>query len=244
MNLTGKTAFITGSSRGIGRAIGVSLLDAGAEVVLHASKRSVDAMKTLNEFQNQDKNAQMMFARVEDRSEVKELGRFIKRDYGSFDILVNNAGILRDRTMQKMSNDEWDEVIDVNLNGVFNVTKSVLPLINDGGRIINISSVVGLKGGFGQTNYAAAKAGVIGFTKSLALELAKGQITANAVCPGITKTEILKDVPKKALKEMIDQIPLKRMAKPDDVADLVAFLASNKAGYITGQVININGGWT
>ena len=166
----------------------------------------------------------------------------VKKKFGSIDILVNNAGAISDRSLKNMTKEQWDLVVKINLDGVFNVTKNALPIIKDNGRIINISSIVGISGNHGQTNYAASKAGIIGFTKSLAKELGKQGITVNAVAPGFVETLMTKDVPFIRKKIIMAMIPLGRAGKPEEVANLVAFLASEKAGYITGEVIRIDGG--
>mgnify|MGYP001619612020 FL=1 len=166
----------------------------------------------------------------------------VKKKFGYLDILVNNAGTLSDRTLKNMTKEQWGVVIKTNLDGVFNVTKNALPLLRDGGRIINISSIAGIVGNHGQTNYAASKAGIIGFTKSLARELGKQKITVNAVAPGFIETQMTKDVPFIRKKIILAMIPMGRAGIPDDIANLVAFLASDKAGYITGEIIRIDGG--
>ena len=166
----------------------------------------------------------------------------VKDNFKTLDIVVNNAGITKDRTLKNMTREEWQQVIDVNLTGVFNVSKAALEILNENGRIINISSIVGIYGNFGQTNYAASKAGVIGFTKSLAKELAKRKITVNAIAPGFIKTELTDKIPfirKKIIERMI---PLKEIGVPEDVANAVVFLASQKSRYITGEVLHITGG--
>ncbi|MEH7120663.1 SDR family oxidoreductase, partial [Neobacillus vireti] len=163
--------------------------------------------------------------------------------FGRVDILVNNAGITRDSTFKKLSSEDWRKVIDVNLNSVYNTTSAALPhlLESDAGRIINISSIIGQAGGFGQTNYAAAKAGLIGYTKSLALELAKTNVTVNAICPGFIGTEMVQAIPEKVLAGIVEKVPQKRLGKPEEVARGVAFLCKD-GDYITGQQLNINGG--
>ena len=168
----------------------------------------------------------------------------IKKKFGYLDILVNNAGAISDRSLKNMTREQWDSVVSTNLDGVFNVTKNALPLIRKGGRIINISSIVGINGNHGQTNYSASKAGIIGFTKSLAKELGKDGITANAVAPGVIDTDMTKNIPFIRKKIILSMIPLGRTGTPEDVANLVMFLASEKSGYITGQVIRIDGGFS
>ena len=169
----------------------------------------------------------------------------VEKTFGKIDILINNAAILRDKTLKKMSPDEWDSVIAVNLTGVFNCSRTVIEkMIDNGwGRIINISSVSGQTGFFGQTNYSASKAGVMGFTKALAREVASKNITVNAIAPGMVETEMAKEIPPNVREEFLKQIPMGRFAQPNEIAESIAFLVSDKAGYITGQVLHINGGW-
>ena len=174
--------------------------------------------------------------------EVMQMADTIQKKFGKVDILVNNAGIVRDRTLKNMTKEEWNAVINTNLTGVFHVTKSILPFMGEGGRIISISSIVGQYGNFGQCNYAAAKAGIIGFTKSLAKELGKKKITVNAVAPGFVKTSITKDIPFFRRKIINYMTTLKEEAEPEDIANVIVFLASEKSRYITGSVINIDGG--
>ena len=168
----------------------------------------------------------------------------IKKRFGYLDVLVNNAGALSDKTLKNMTKEQWNLVVNTNLNGTFNATKNALPLIRDNGRIINISSIVGISGNFGQTNYAASKAGIIGFTKSLAKELGKRRITVNAVAPGFIDTQMTKGVPFIRRKIIMAMIPLGRAGLPEDVANLVAFLASDRSSYITGEVICVDGGFS
>ena len=216
-------ALVTGSTRGIGKAITVKFTQSGIKTVIHGSK----------DFDVSDQN-----------SVTRGCAKILDK-YGNIDILVNNAGINRDRTLLKMSFEEWDEVIKTNLYGTFYVTQAILPnmIKQKSGRIINISSIIGQNGAFGQTNYAAAKAGIIGFTKSLALEVAKYQITVNAVCPGFIDSEMTKTIPADILKTKLAQIPLGRLGKSEEIASIVDFLASEGSSYITGGIFNVDGGW-
>ena len=240
--LAGKIALVTGASRGIGKAIAIELAKQGADVVVNYSRDEESAMGVVEEIRKIGCKGIAIKADVSNFEEVKAMFKVVKREFGSLDILVNNAGIIMDRTLQNMGIDDWNSVIKTNLKGVFNVTSNALHLIREGGRIINISSIVALDGNFGQTNYAASKAGIIGFTKSLAKELGKHGITVNAVAPGLIETDILKSMPNARREELARAIPLGRSGIPQDVANLVVFLASKNASYITGDVISIDGG--
>jgi 3-oxoacyl-[acyl-carrier protein] reductase len=222
-NLKGKIALVTGSSRGIGKAIAERLEQDGAVVISHSSK---------------------MFD-VADKQSVEKGCKKIVQKYGHVDILVNNAGIVRNSLFTKMTFDDWDRVLKTNLYGPFWVTKMLLPAMTENrwGRVINLSSISGIRGDFGQTNYSASKAGIIGFTKSLAKEVARYNITVNAIVPGLVDTDILNDVPEKYMSTMLSEIPMGRKAKPEEIASLAAFLASDEASYITGSVVHIDGGW-
>ena len=241
--LAGKTAVVTGSSRGIGRAIALDLAKNGVVVAMMASKPSRRAKNSLKIIQKHSSGSKLFFSRIENRVEVEALVRKIKINFGRVDFLINNAGINHDKTLVKMTYFDWDEVINVNLTGTFNMIKNVLPIVNKNGRIINISSIVGIGGAYGQVNYAASKAGIIGLTKSLAKELAKQKITVNAICPGYTKTDMLKTIPNKILIErLLPQIPLRRLAEPSEIASIVTFLCSKNASYITGEILPVDGG--
>lgn len=240
--LKGKTALITGASRGIGKAIAVEFAKNGANVIINYYNDRDEAEAVVDKIKKYGVNSMAVKADVSNFDEVTQMASAIQKKFGKVDILVNNAGIVKDRTLKNMTLDEWHVVINTNLNGVFYVTKAILPLMNDGGRIISISSIIGQYGNFGQCNYAAAKAGIIGFTKSLAKELGKKKITVNAVAPGFVKTSITKNIPFFRKKIINYMTPLKEEAEPEDIANVVAFLASDKARYITGTVINIDGG--
>lgn len=240
--LNGKTALVTGASRGIGKAIALELAKNKANVIVNYNSNQAEAEKVAKEARSYGVRAIAIKADVSSFDEVSIMSEQIKKEFSKIDILVNNAGIVRDRSLKKMSLEEWHSVIDTNLNSIFYVTREILPLLKDGGRIINISSIVGQYGNFGQTNYAAAKAGIIGFTKSLAKELGKKKITVNAIAPGFVKTTITKDMPFFRRKLINHMIPLKEEAEAEDIANVAVFLASEKSRYITGAVINVDGG--
>lgn len=244
MNLEGKISLVTGAAQGIGRSIATSLASKGSVVFINDinEKRAEEACVYIK---NQGYRCHQAICDVSDFNSVAKMFNFIYAKESRLDILVNNAGILRDITLLKMTEKNWDDVISVNLKSVFNCCKAVLAKMieNNYGRIINISSVIALKGNFGQTNYAASKAGVIGFSKSLAYETAKKGITVNVVAPGFIETDILKEVPSNVMDKIISNIPMGYLGKPTDIANMVAFLASDEASYITGQVFNVNGGY-
>jgi 3-oxoacyl-[acyl-carrier protein] reductase len=239
------TVLITGSTRGIGRACAIEFAIKGYKVIANGTKETASSRELLKTIKQFSPESVIYYFDVSDIKEVENSCQNIINKHKKIDILINNAGILRDKTLLKMEYEEWDRVIKTNLYGVFNVTKQILPLMvgNKWGRIINISSIVGEIGNFGQTNYSAAKAGLIGFTKSLAKEVARYNITVNALAPGLVETDILKNVPKEFMDRMLEKIPLRRLAKTKEIANLVLFLASEKSSYITGDVLNINGGW-
>ncbi len=238
IDLKGKTAIVTGASRGIGKAIAEKLFEAGATVILIA--RNEEKLKQLSEKLN---NSPYYPLDITDREKVVQTFKEIQKDY-TIDILVNNAGITKDNILMMMKEEEIDSVIDTNLKSVFFITKQVLRkmLKQRSGRIINITSIIGLMGNPGQSNYAASKAGIIGFTKSLAKEIGSRNITVNAIAPGFIETDMTKDLPEENRKAMLETIPLKRTGTPEDIANAVLFLASDLASYITGTVLNVSGG--
>lgn len=242
--LKDQVVIVTGASRGIGKAIALELAKEGAKVVVNYSGSESKALEVQKEIQELGSEAEVFKANVASFDEVNELVSFTLEKFGKVDILVNNAGITRDTLLMRMKESEWDEVIDINLKGVFNSIKAVTrPMMKQkNGRIINIASVVGIAGNAGQANYVAAKAGVIGLTKTAAKELASRGITVNAIAPGFIETDMTDKLNDTIREEVLKQIPLGCMGQPEDIAHTVVFLASNKAKYITGQVLVVDGG--
>lgn len=239
-----KIAVVTGGSRGIGRAVALKLAADGMTVVVNYNGNKEKAEAVVAEIQANGGQAEAYGCNVSDYSAVEEMMKYVIKTYGSVDVLVNNAGITKDGLMMKMSEDDFNQVVDINLKGCFNCTKHVARqmLKQKAGRIINLSSVIGIYGNVGQANYAASKAGVIGITKSMAKELGSRGITVNAVAPGFIETDMTAAMTEEAKAVVADHIAMKRGGKPEEVANLVSFLASENAAYITGQVIAIDGG--
>ena len=242
--LENKVCFITGGSRGIGRAIALAMADAGAHIAFTFIRNLERAEEVCQEVCSKGVRCK---AYQNDAASVEETGRVVKQviaDFGPINILVNNAGITRDKSFLKMSKEMWDEVMHVNLDGLFNTTQAVLPsMVAAGwGRILNLSSIVAQMGNFGQANYAATKGAVISFTETLARELARKNITVNAIAPGFIETDMIKDMAEAALNQIRTQTPIGRLGRPEEVADAVVFLASQRASYITGQTLGVNGG--
>ena len=238
-------ALITGSSRGIGKEIARELIQSGFQIVLHASKMSNELKDTEFELKKLDPKTSSVVFDVSDGAAIERACKDIFKSIGRVDVLINNAGIARDKTLVNMSDDDWDSVMKVNLYGPFFVTKNVLPgmIENNYGRIINISSIAAQRGAYGKTNYAAAKSGLIGFTKSLALETGRYNVTVNAICPGLIDTEMSRAIPEKYVQKAVEQISLRRVGRTEEIASLVSFLSSEKSSYITGAVLDVNGGW-
>jgi len=243
LRLEGKIALITGASRGIGRAIAMELAHRGASVAVNFRISQSAAEEVRREIHQVGCDCELFQGDISNRQHARKLIGEVVEYFHRIDILVNNAGITRDRSIRKMTDDEWAEVIDTNLNSVFYCTSAAVPTMIEHkyGRIVNIASFSGQAGNFGQANYAASKGGIIAMTKVLALELARYNITANVVAPGFTETEMLSAIPVDVLEQILAKIPLKRLARPEEIAKAVAFLLC-EGDYITGQQINVNGG--
>ncbi len=244
IDLSNKVALVTGSSRGIGATIAIVLAQLGAKVVINHRNSAEEAQKTYEEITSIGGEANIVQADVSQADEAQTLAKATLDMYGQIDVLVNNAGVTRDKLLMTLKEDDWQIVLQTNLNSCYYCSKAVLrPMMKRRqGRIINITSVVGLAGQAGQTNYAASKAGVIGFTKSLAKEIGSRNITVNAVAPGFVPTAMTDDLPEETLKVAIENTPLGKLADPEDIAYAVAFFASDQAQFITGQVLSVDGG--
>lgn len=242
--LTGKIALVTGASRGIGKQTAITLASYGATVIVNYNGSKEKAEEVVAEIKENGGNASVYGCNVSDYAAVETMMKDILAEYGRIDILVNNAGITKDGLLMKMSEEDYDAVLDINLKGTFNCIKHISRqmLKQRGGRIINLSSVVGVYGNAGQVNYSASKAGVIGITKSVAKEIGSRGITVNAVAPGFIITEMTDAMPEDAKKAVSERIAMNKLGETKDVAEVVAFLASDKAAYITGQVICVDGG--
>ncbi|AFM06026.1 dehydrogenase of unknown specificity, short-chain alcohol dehydrogenase like protein [Bernardetia litoralis DSM 6794] len=236
-SLKDKVAIVTGGAKGIGKAVAENFHKAGAKIVIwdldEEGQKVADSLK-----------GKFYKVNTADREELEKTTKQVIADFDRIDILINNAGILRDSSFLKMTDDFWDDVINVNLTGVYNCAKVVVPYMKSQkyGRIINASSIAGVYGNFGQTNYSAAKAGVIGFTKSLAREVGKNGITVNAIAPGYIQTEMTASIPKEFQEKIIASIPVRRAGKPEDVANAYLYLASEEAGFVNGSVLHVDGG--
>lgn len=245
IDLAGKVALVTGSSRGLGEATIRRFHAAGASVVVNYFPDTNGEQKKLAGAIAADLNERAIAlpADVTQMPQVEALMASIVKHFGGLDIVVNNAGVIRDRTLAKMTEDEWNAVIQTNLTGVFHVSRAAAGHLRDGGRIVNLGSIASSVGFFGQANYAAAKAGVAAMARVLSKELAKRNITVNTVAPGVVLTEMGKSIPENVRAEMAKQIPLGRMGQPDDIANAILFLCSDLASYISGQTLHVNGGW-
>lgn len=240
----GRVAIVTGGGRGIGRAVAERLAGAGAKIAIVYRGNAEAAEESARLVESAGSEVATFKANVADSEEVKDTFKKVQDAFGSVDILVNNAGITRDNLMLRMKDDEFDDVVETNLRGTYLCTRAALrPMVRARyGRIVNISSVVGLMGNAGQANYAASKAGIIGFTKSVAREVAERGITANSVTPGYIETDITGELPDDIQRQILDQIPSGRFGRPEEVAEVVAFLAGERAAYITGQTLGVDGG--
>jgi len=244
MKLEGKTALVTGSARGLGKAIALKLASMGANVVLNDIESSTEVDDTAAEFERAGYKVAVAKGDVRNEEDVKRMVDTCVEKFGSLDILVNNAGITKDTLMIKMSEKEWDDVLDINLKGAFLCTKAAVRVMMKQryGKIVNIASVAGVTGNAGQANYSSSKAGLIGLTKTTAKEFASRNINCNAVAPGVIKSKMTDVLPDNVKENYLKNIPLNRFGTPEDVANVVAFLCTDDAGYVTGQVINIDGG--
>jgi 3-oxoacyl-[acyl-carrier protein] reductase len=244
MTLKEKVAIVTGGSIGIGASIALELAKNGASVALNYRRHDTEAKKVVEEVEKMGSKGLALRVDVSSFQDAQKMVDEVKEKWGKIDILVNNAGINRDGVIWKMKEEQWDEVIAIDLKGYFNFIRAVAPLFkeNKSGKIVNITSINGLRGKFGQTNYSAAKAGIVGLTKAVARELGRYNVNVNAVAPGMIFTEMMKDVPEDFIKKAEDETVLGRLGEPGEVAEVVAFLVSERARHITGEVIKVDGG--
>ena len=242
--LEGKVALVTGGTRGIGRAIVLKLASAGASIAFTGQRESEALRQTESEVANMGVKCKAYISNASDYTLTQELVSEIHKEFGKVDILVNNAGITKDTLLMRMSEEQWDDVINVNLKSTFNFTKAVVPIMarQRQGSIVNISSIVGLNGNPGQANYAASKAGIIGLTKSVAKEMGARNLRVNAIAPGFIATEMTDALPQEVKDDYAKRISLRRLGQGEDIANVVLFLASDLAGYVTGEVITVDGG--
>ncbi|MFC7072568.1 beta-ketoacyl-ACP reductase [Halovenus rubra] len=244
MLLEDRTCLVTGASKGIGRGIAEELGEAGANVAVNYRSSEEDAYTVHDIINEGPGSAVVAQADVSREDEVVAMYEAITKEFGQIDVLVNNAGITVDKKFENMTREDWEQVIDVNLGGVFNCTNACFDDLRkaDNGRLINISSVVGQQGNYGQANYATTKSGLFGFTRTIALELADHNSTANCVAPGFVKTDMLEAVPERVKDQILERVPLDRFAEVEDIAGIVRFLATEESSYMTGQVLGVNGG--
>jgi 3-oxoacyl-[acyl-carrier protein] reductase len=244
MNLEGQTCVVTGSSRGIGRGIAKDLAEHGADVVVNYRSSEREAEAVVEAIEEEGGTAMAAQADISKQDDVESMVASVHDTFGSVDVLVNNAGITIDKKFENMTREDWETVIDVNLGGVFNCTNAFFSDIksSETGRLINISSVVGQQGNYGQANYATTKSGLFGFTRTLALELASTGSTANCIAPGFVATDMLEEVPERVQEKILRDIPLDRFATVEDITGIVRFVASEESSYMTGQVLGVNGG--
>ncbi len=244
MQLKGRTALVTGASRGIGRAIALALAEEGADVAVNYVSSEAAAKEVAEQIHKMGRKAMLAQADVADYPDTFRMAQEVLLEFGHLDILINNAGINSDKTFVKMDHASWRKVLSINLDGVFNCTKTFIDQMikQNWGRVVNITSVIGQIGNFGQANYAASKAGVAAFTKSLAKELASKGITVNAVAPGFIETEMMASIPEKVRNKLLDQIPMRRFGKSEETARACVYLCSKDGDYITGTELSINGG--
>lgn len=245
IDLAGKVAVITGGIQGLGKATATMLLQAGASIAVNYFEDSegVSRQRAEQAVREWGENSLVCSADVRSRDEMKTFFETVKSRFGRIDFLVNNAAILRDRSVRKMTDAEWDAVVETNLSAVFKVSQTALPYLEDGGRIVNMASISGVVGFFGQANYASAKAGIIALTKVLSKELASRQINVNAVAPGVVLTEMGESIPEAAREQMLLQIPMNRFGEPEEIASVILYLCSPLSSYVTGQTLHVNGGW-
>lgn len=245
IDLSGKVAVITGAVQGLGKATASMFRLAGAKIAVNYldDPAGVGRQRSLEASSEWGDAALVMAADVRSRAEMTAFFEAVQAKFGRVDFLVNNAAILRDRSLKNLTDDDWEAVVDTNLSAVFRVSQTALPFLQDGGRIVNLASISGVIGFFGQANYSSAKAGVMAFTKVLSRELASRRINVNAVAPGVVLTDMGASIPEAAREQMLAQIPLKRFGEPDEIAAVILYLCSDLSSYVTGQTLHVNGGW-